>query len=185
MINLLYIGLVFFFFILTLKETSFFPDTSINQSHHYRHRLDLFYFILFFALSCMISQQEVLSLSLHMSSAEVYLVPLGSRAHNPLSGDGNWISKSDRKNPWFWSEFPQFVLLQLLVLKSLRGSFLVTCYPARFRFFVELYSQGQHRIGRLLTMRMWRTFRSHLGIWYNGTRWWGRCEYIQCTILFL
>lgn len=66
----MYIGSFYF----NTEENILLPaDTPINQLHHNRHVLGWFYCI---ALSCMISQQEVWFLLLHVSSVEAHLVSL-------------------------------------------------------------------------------------------------------------
>lgn len=172
-IYFLCIGSLYF----SAEETNFHPppDIPINQSYHNRHVFGLFYFI---ALSCLISQQrEILSLSLHMSLVRVDLVPLMGVELGHFSGNGSCISKSDWKNPWLWISL--ISLGTVICVSVFEGEFPCVLLSCTFYFLWDCIPKAHMR---LQTVRMWRTFRLSLGAF--GTRRWGRCECVQCTILF-
>lgn len=157
----MYIGSFYF----NTEENILLPaDTPTNQSQHNRHaRLVL--------LSCFklhdLPAGSMVSLTPHEFSGGTSCLSLGWVEYDPFFGKGSRISKSDRKNPCLDSGLPQFILTQLSVLVSLRVSFLCVLLPCTLCFLWNCISKANMR---LLTVRVWRTFRlslGHLVEWYK------------------
>lgn len=108
-----------------------------------------------------------------MSSVEVYLVPLVGVEHDPFSGNGNCLSKSDRKDPCLWSEFSQFVWTQLFVWVSLRAHTPVFCYPALFTFCGTIFPRPAWGFWLRGCEELLGFHLGHLVEWYKvvGTMW--------------